>query len=162
MRPRVRTTLLLSLLGLSAALNVSLLMGQGRRAAAAENAAAQPGVDGGCLLDRLRLDTEQRRRLAAMRRRMHQRRARHWQRTAALRAELAAAIGAPAPDAAGLDDLLERFAAEQAAMQRAVADHLVGVNGLLRPEQRPAFRALLRREMFAGIRKRSAAMDAEP
>jgi Zn-dependent oligopeptidase len=160
MHPRVRTTLLLSLLGLSVALNVSLLLGLQRRAAAAPAAKGEAASD--CLLDRLQLDTEQRRRLAAMRQRMHQRRARYWQRTAALRAELAAAICAPAPDAAGLDGLLERYAAEQAAMQRAVADHLVGVNGLLRPGQRQAFRALLRREMFSGIRKLSQAAGAAP
>ena len=56
----------------------------------------------------------------------------------------------------------DRYAENQAAMQRAVAVHLRGVNAMLRPEQRETFRALLRTEMFRGIRSSRTGPEDAP
>jgi Spy/CpxP family protein refolding chaperone len=145
------STVLLSLLGLSLALNVGLLLGH-RWTPETPPASDAPADDGGCLLDQLQLDAEQREQLGEMRRKMHEKRAAYWRRTSALRAELADAICAADEEEADLDAELEHYAENQVAMQRAVAEHLRTVNAMLRPEQRATFRALLRRQMFGGIR----------
>jgi Spy/CpxP family protein refolding chaperone len=146
MRPQVKSTILFSVLGLSLALNAALLIGHLR------GQATTTGSDDYCLLDRLELDTGQQRQLAEMRRGMREKRSAYWQRATAIKVELAQAICAAQVDRAALDVQLERYAANQAAMQRAVAEHLLGVSAMLRPEQREAFRTLLRAEMFRGIR----------
>ena len=60
------------------------------------------------------------------------------------------------------DALLDSYAKNQAEMQRAVADHLLSVNAMLRPDQREGFRTLLRTEMFRGIRPLPAGVVGEP
>jgi hypothetical protein len=153
MRPQVKSTILFSVLGLSLALNAALLIGYLRgQATAAETAEPQPPEEDYCLLDCLELDSEQQRRLAEMQRRMHEKRAAYWQRATAVKVELAEAISAARADRAALDVQLDRYAKNQAAMQHAVAEHLLGVSAMLRPEQRDRFRTLLRSEMFRGIR----------
>ncbi|MBN2495686.1 MAG: periplasmic heavy metal sensor [Deltaproteobacteria bacterium] len=147
MRPQVKTTILLSALALSLALNLSLaiglLRGDGDRAGRAEGSF--------CLLDRLDLDPAQLERLEEMRREMAAKRAAYWKRADAIKSELAGAI-CGRPNRKAIDARLARYAENQADMQRAVVDHLRGVNAMLRPDQRIAFRALLRSEMFRGIR----------
>ena len=160
MRPQMKSTIIWSLLGLSLALNVALGIGD-LRGTAAGRIAGRPAEDDHCLLDRLELDGDQQRRLGEMRRKMHDKRAAYWQRATAIKGELAEAISATNPDRAALHTQLERYAENQAAMQRAVAEHLRGVNAMLRPEQRETFRALLRTEMFRGIRSsRTGSEDA--
>ena len=160
---QMKTTLLASLLGLSLALNAALAMGHvlgaGNRAAAA---ADRPAGGVPCLLDRLELDAGQQRRLSEMRRQMRARRAAFWRRAGAIKASLADAICDHGADRADLSAALERYAANQAAMQRAVADHLRAVNRMLRPDQRARFRSLLRAEVFRGIRVSRGAADARP
>jgi hypothetical protein len=152
MRPQVKTTILVAVLGLSLALNVSLAIGFLRKAGTRDGESAGPDARGTrCLLDRLQLDHPQRQRLLEMRREMQKRRAAFWQRSAAIKTELAGAICAAGPSHPQLDALLDRYAKNQAQMQRAVADHLLGVNAMLRPDQREKFRDLLRTEMFRGI-----------
>jgi Spy/CpxP family protein refolding chaperone len=153
MRPQVKSTIVLSVLGLSLALNTALLIGYLR----GEETQSRPPIahrieDDYCLLDRLELDNDQQRRLAKMRRKMHEKRAAYWQRATAIKAELTEAISAAGADRAALEAQLRSYAENQAMMQRAVAEHLLGVNTMLRPEQRDAFRTLLRTEMFRGIR----------
>jgi len=152
MRPQVKTTVLASLLGLSLALNVSLGIGY------------LLGADTGqqCMLDKLQLDTEQRDRLSEMRRKMQEKREAFWRRSAAIKADLAEAICAPGSTRAQLDPLLDRFAENQAGMQRAVAAHLSEVNAMLNPGQQEAFRVLLRTEMFRGIRNLPAGAVDQP
>jgi len=153
MRPQMKSTLIWSLLGLSLALNAALAVGHLRGPTAkAETSPGGEAEEGHCLLDRLALDAEQKRRLAVMRRAMHDKRAAYWQRAIAVKRELAEAISATQADRAALNAQLDRYADNQAAMQRAVAEHLLGVSAMLRPEQREAFRTLLRTEMFSGIR----------
>jgi Spy/CpxP family protein refolding chaperone len=146
----VKSTILLSVLGLSLALNAAMVIGYFRGSAG--EALARPAHADYCLLDQLELDAAQRRRLAEMRRRMHERRTTYWQRANAIKAELAEAICAAQEDRSALDAQLGRYAENQAVMQRAVAEHLLGVNRMLHPGQREAFRTLLRTEMFRGIR----------
>lgn len=151
MRPQVKSTVVFSVLGLSLALNVALAIGY-LRACAPKTTAASAAGDDSCLLDRLELDADQQRRLAEMRRKMLDKRAAYWRRAGSIKIELAEAISATRTDRAALDALLDRYADNQADMQRAVAGHLLGVCAMLRPKQREDFRTLLRTEMFRGIR----------
>jgi Spy/CpxP family protein refolding chaperone len=153
MRPQVKSTIIFSVLGLSLALNAALLIGHLRGQATTTRSPADRQVgDDYCLLDRLELDTGQQRQLAEMRRGMREKRRAYWQRATTSKVQLAEAICAAQADRAAVDVQLARYAANQAAMQRAVAEHLLGVSAMLRPEQREAFRTLLRTEMFRGIR----------
>jgi hypothetical protein len=153
MRPQVKSTIILSGLGLSLALNAAMAIGQLRGSAQRKDSpAARRAGEEYCLLDQLELDAEQQRLLAEMRRRMHKKRGAYWQSATAIKVELADAICAAPADRAALDAQLERYAKNQAAMQRGVAEHLLGVNAMLRPEQREGFRRLLRTQMFRGIR----------
>lgn len=161
MRPRVKSTIVFSILGLSLAMNAALAIGL-LRGVPEHNRAAAPAGSNYCLLDRLDLDNGQKRRLAAMRRRMHEKRSAYWQRATAIKVELAEAICAAPADHGLLEVQLARYAANQAEMQRAVADHLLGVNAMLRPAQRDAFRTLLRNEMFRGIRPSPDATTGAP
>ena len=163
MRPQMKTTILASMLGLSLALNAALAIGHLRsldtnRSTPADHQAS----DDYCLLDSLELDAAQQQRLAEMRRRMHEKRTAFWQQANAIKADLADAICSVDRNHEGLDVHLERYAKNQAAMQRAVAEHLRDVNAMLRPEQRDGFRALLRTEMFRGIRSVGGEVVDEP
>jgi len=163
MRPQVKTSILISVLGLSLAFNASLAIGHLR----GPDESVSLSVDSGkaerfCLLDRLDLDSGQRQRLAEMRGKMQARRAEYWKQTNIIKAELAEAICYPDADREALDKLLNRYAKNQASMQRAVADHLLGVNAMLRPDQRKEFRKLLRSEMFRGIRSMSSGVLDRP
>lgn len=153
MRSQVKTTILVSVLALSLALNVSLVLG------ALSRADAQPGVtpdrgddDERCMLDRLQLDTEQRGRLAVFRREMLAKRRAFWQRSADIKAELADAICAQTSDRERIDSLLLRYSENQAAMQREVVEHLSRVHAMLRPDQREQLHTLLRTDIFRGTR----------
>ncbi|MFO8071501.1 MAG: periplasmic heavy metal sensor [Polyangia bacterium] len=161
MRPQVKSTILWSLLGLSLALNAALGIGH-LRSAAARTAGDPQARDDYCLLDQLELDGDQQRRLAEMRRVMHAKRAAYLKRAAAIKVELAEAISATEVDRAALDTQLDRYAEGQAEMQRTVVEHLLGVSAMLRPEQRDAFRTLLRTEMFRGIRSARGRTAGEP
>lgn len=161
MRAQVKSTIIWSILGLSLALNVALGIGH-LRGAAARTAAVPTSDHDYCLLDQLDLDGDQQRRLAEMRRKMHAKRADYWRRATAIKLELAEAISTAEVDRAALDTQLDRYAENQAAMQRAVAEHLLGVSAMLRPEQRDAFQTLLRTEMFQGIRSTRSKTPGAP
>jgi len=153
MRSRVTTTILASVLGLSLALNASLVDGPPRRADAQPGDGAARADEGeSCLLDRLQLDEGQRERLAALRSEMHLERRAFWRRSAALKAELADAICADDADHERIDSLLSRYAENQAGMQREIVAHLSRVNAMLRPDQRGRFHELLRTDIFQGTR----------
>jgi hypothetical protein len=159
----MKITILASALGLSLALNVSLGIGHLHKAGTSEHGSAVPDApQSRCLLDSLQLDAAQRERLSEMRRKMQDKRAAFWQRSAAIKAELAEAICASSSSRTQLDPLLDRYAKNQAGMQRAVAGHLSDVNAMLRSDQQEAFRILLRTEMFRGIRHLPARAADEP
>lgn len=163
MRPQVKTTILASVLGLSLALNAALAIGHLRSGDTNRSApAGHQATDAYCLLDTLDLDAAQQQRLAEMRRRMHGKRTAFWQQANTIKADLADAICSADRNQEGLDSNLKRYAKNQAAMQRAVAEHLRDVNAMLRPEQRDGFRALLRTEMFRGIQSLSGEVVDEP
>jgi hypothetical protein len=114
------------------------------------------------MLDRLQLDAKQQARLSEMRRGVQEKRKTFWRRSAAIRAELAKGICASDSSRAQIEPLLDRFAENQAEMQRAVAGHLLDVNAMLRPDQQEEFRVLLRTEMFRGIRALPAGAADKP
>lgn len=163
MRPQVKSTILISVLALSLALNISLVIGllsgaetDGREAVSADTAKAW------CLLDDLRLDEGQRGQLREMRQEMQRKRGKFWQRSAEIKAQLSEAICARPSDRAQIDALLDHYLKIQAGMQRVVADHLLNVSAMLRPGQMEEFRTLLRTEMFRGIRAVPAGTVGEP
>jgi Spy/CpxP family protein refolding chaperone len=152
MRPQVRTTILVSALGLSVALNVSLGFGLVLRSRdAAGCAGGAPARARGCLLDDLNLSSAQRARLSALRREIQVQHREHWRRTDALKTDLADAISAERPDRGQIDRLLGAFADNQTRVQRAVVEHLLNVMSMLDREQRGEFRKLLRRQIFRRI-----------
>lgn len=154
MRPQVKSTVIFSILGLSLALNIATVPWSVR-------GLARGTAEDDCLLDRLDLDAEQQRRLAAMRRKMLEKRRAYQQRAAAIKTALAEEISTAPKETQALSAQLERYVANQAAMQREVAKHLLGVRAMLRPDQREAFEVLLRDEMFRGIDvSRSTAVSA--
>jgi Spy/CpxP family protein refolding chaperone len=149
----VTTTILASALGLSLALNASLVVGSFRRAGAQPgDGAAREDEGESCLLDRLQLDEGQRERLTAQRSEMHVKRRAFWRRSAAIKAELADAIRAEDADRERIDSLLARYAENQAEMQREIVAYLSRVNAMLRPDQRGQFHELLRTDIFHGTR----------
>ena len=152
MRQRMKITILAAALGLSLALNVSLVIGTLRQAEAQPGVDAPRGADEQCLLDSLQLDEGQRERLATLRREMLTKRRAFWQRSARIKAELADAICASSRDQDQIDSLLDRYAENQADMQREVVAHLLRVHALLRPDQREPFHVLLRTHIFRGTR----------
>lgn len=153
MRSRVTTTILASALGLSLALNASLVIGTLRQAdASPPEDVAQGEAEEHCLLDRLQLDEEQRERLALLRREMLSKRRAFWQRSSRIKAALADAICEEDVDRGRIDSLLSQYAEEQAGMQREIVAHLSRVHAMLRADQREHFHELLRTEMFRGAR----------
>jgi len=159
----VKNTIVASALGLSLALNASLLLGHVKRSGSSLPALAAPAPSQPrCLLDAIDLDDGQRDRLSKLRREMRPKRAAYWKRARAIKAELANAVADPNADRARVDRLVERYGENQESMQREVAAHLMNVNDLLRPDQRDHYRALLRDEMFRGIQPRDAGVEAEP
>lgn len=150
MRPQVKATIVWSLFGLSLALNAVMVVGH-LRGAWEKTLVTSPVDDASCLLDRLQLDAEQQRRLARLRRIMSEKRAVYLQRATAIKSELAETIPATPADRAVLDAQLARYAENQATMQRAVAEHLLAVGAMLRPDQRETFRTLLHTEIFRRI-----------
>jgi uncharacterized membrane protein len=163
MRPQMKTTILISVLGLSVALNAAFAIGHLHKADTRTTASGVRDENGDrCLLDRLKLDADQRRILSEMRRQMNAKRAAFWRRANTTKADLAGAICASTFSRARLDAQLERYTKNQATMQRAVADHLLQVNAMLHPDQREAFRTLLRAEMFRGIRSLPSDVSGAP
>lgn len=152
MRPQVRTTILVSALGLSVALNVSLGFGLVLRSRDAAGRAGSASTRArGCLLDDLNLSSAQRARLSALRRKIQVLHREHWRRTDALKTDLADAISAERLDRGQIDRLLGVFADNQTRVQRAVVEHLLNVMSILDREQRGEFRKLLRRQIFRRI-----------
>jgi len=152
MRPQVKTTVFVSILSLSLALNLSFAIGYlgNDRSGGESNVESSGGADIQCLLDMLDLDKNQQKRLSGMRQRMNEKRVSFWQRSSEIKTALASAICDSSRSR--LDSLLDNYAENQASMQRAVANHLTEVNEMLRPEQRESFRKLLMTGMFRGIR----------
>lgn len=162
MRSNVKTTILVSLLGFSLALNLSQAIGwppqpdpgAGRATAAADSQDL-------CLVDRMELDGGQREKLLELRSVMQAKRTCYWERCAEIKERLADAICAPSSRGDLLDPLLEDYLNNQAEMQRVVAGHLLEVHALLDERQRETFRTLLRTEIFRGIRSLPTEMVEE-
>lgn len=102
------------------------------------------------LFAKVALDDDQRARILALRERLLVDRAAQAERLATLRGELAAVVSREPTDPRAVDEALARIEAGQSAFQRRVVDHVLAVREVLRPEQRPAFAALVGRFMRQG------------
>lgn len=96
------------------------------------------------------LDPGQRARIMELRERLLA----DWQeqagRLAALRGELADHLARETVDAVAVDATLAAIEGAQSGFQRRVVAHVLAVREVLRPEQRPAFQALVAEHMRGG------------
>lgn len=141
----MRRILLAALLGLSLSANAAvavMALGRGARPAGAPE---EP-----LLFAKVPLEPAQRARILALREKLLERRQGAAERLAALRGRLADALARDPADAAAVESTLAAIEAEQAGFQRTVVAHVLAVREVLRPEQRPAFEALVARHMRTG------------
>jgi Spy/CpxP family protein refolding chaperone len=134
-----------ALLGLSLSANVAVAVMALRRGPAPDGVPAEPP-----LFARVSLEAEQRERIMKLREKLLADRRGAAERLAALRAGLAEALARDPADGPAVERALAAIEAEQAGFQRSVVAHVLAVREVLRPEQRPAFQALVARHMRAG------------
>ena len=102
------------------------------------------------LLARVSLDPDQRARIMALREKLLADREEQAKRLAALRAMLADLLAQDPAAHPSIDGTLAEIEARQAGFQRRVVAHVLAVREVLRPEQRPAFEALVAQHMRTG------------
>ena len=71
----------------------------------------------------------------------------HARRIGDLRSQLATTILQDPADQAHVESVLRDIASSQTAMQRAAVDHVLAVQAVLRPSQRPAFAEMVANHM---------------
>ncbi len=103
------------------------------------------------LFSRVSLDPAQRARILALREKLLADRADAAGRLAGLRGTLAGELSRDPVDPRAVDGALATIEAEQAGFQRRVVAHVLAVREVLRPEQRPAFEALVAEHMRGGM-----------
>lgn len=141
----MRRLVLWALLGLSLSANVAVAA-----VALARRYRAHAPTGAPLLFARVSLDDGQRERITSLRQKLLADRAAAAARLAALRGKLAGLLAADPGDRAAVDAALAEIEAEQAAFQRRVVAHVLSVQEVLRPEQRPAFHALVSEHMRTG------------
>jgi hypothetical protein len=99
------------------------------------------------LFSQVALDTAQRARISALRAELMALRGQHARRIAGLRTQLATTILHDPANHAHVESILHDIASSQTTMQRAAVDHVLAVQAVLRPEQRPAFAAMVASHM---------------
>jgi Spy/CpxP family protein refolding chaperone len=99
------------------------------------------------LFSKVTLDAAQRSRISALRAELMARRDEHAHRIAALRSQLATTILHEPVDQAHVESILREIASSQAEMQRAAVDHVLSVQTVLQPDQRPAFAEMVASHM---------------
>lgn len=102
------------------------------------------------IFSKVQLDADQRARISSLRTELLARRGESERNLAALRRQLAAAIGRQPEDRAAVDSTLRQLAEAQAGFQEAVVGHVLAVRAVLRPDQRPAFEDIIAHHMQAG------------
>ncbi len=102
------------------------------------------------LFSRVALDDGQRERILALRGKLLVDRETQAASLAELRVKLADLLARDPVDRAGLERTLAEIEAGQAGFQRRVVSHVLAVREVLRPEQRPAFLALVAEHMRSG------------
>jgi len=99
------------------------------------------------LFSKVTLDAAQRSRISALRAELMASREEHARRISDLRAQLATAILHDPANQAHVESILRDIASSQAAMQRAAVDHVLEVQAVLLPAQRPAFAEMVASHM---------------
>lgn len=103
------------------------------------------------LLSKVSPDPQQREKIMALRKDFLAFRQANFEKTDALRGELADLLKADAPDRARIDGVLAQIAESQAALQRRVVEQVLSVRGVLRPDQRQAFEEVMTTQLRAGV-----------
>jgi Spy/CpxP family protein refolding chaperone len=103
------------------------------------------------LFSKVSPDTAQRERIMALRKDFLAFRQASFERTEALRGELATLLAADVPDRARIEEVLAHLGQDQSALQRRVVEQVLAVRAVLRPDQRPAFEELMARQLRAGV-----------
>ncbi len=99
------------------------------------------------IFSKVPLDAAQRSRISALRAELVTERDVHARRIAGLRAQLATTILHEPADKARVESVLREIASSQGEMQRAAVDHVLAVQAVLRPDQRPAFAEMIASHM---------------
>ena len=102
------------------------------------------------LFSKVSLDADQRARVLALREKLLADAQAQAGQLAALRGALADDLARDGADPRAIDERLAAIEAGQAGFQRRVVAHVLAVREVLRPEQRPAFLALVARHMREG------------
>jgi len=102
------------------------------------------------LFSKVSLEPDQRARIMALREKLLADREEQAKRLAALRATLADLLTRDPADPPAIDGTLAEIEVGQASFQRRVVAHVLAVREVLRPEQRPAFEALVAQHMRTG------------
>lgn len=114
------------------------------------------------LLAEVRLESDQRTKILALREDFHAFRKSSSAQTSELRGRLADLLKSETPERAAIDDLLGRINESQAALQARVVEHVLAVRGALRPDQRPAFEKQMTKNLQRGIPFRGECDMSEP
>ncbi len=114
------------------------------------------------LFQKVSLDADQRARVVALREELLADAQARAGQLAALRGALADELAREGADPRAVDETLAAIEAAQAGFQRRVVTHVLAVREVLRPEQRPAFLALVARHLREGTPLDPAAHPAAP
>jgi hypothetical protein len=99
------------------------------------------------LFSKVALEPAQRSRISALRAELMASRDEHARRIADLRTQLATTILHEQANPAHVESILREIASSQTEMQRAAVDHVLTVQAVLRPDQRPAFAEMVANHM---------------
>ncbi|MHB8879194.1 MAG: Spy/CpxP family protein refolding chaperone, partial [Myxococcaceae bacterium] len=102
------------------------------------------------LVARVGLDEEQRQKVMALREGFLEYRRANQARAEQQRVRLSELLKTDPPDRAQIDAVLALMTELQIALQRRVVDQALSVRAVLRPDQRPAFEALMTERLRAG------------
>ncbi len=141
----MRRIIFWALLGLSLSANVAVAAIALGKGPVSRGAPGEPP-----LFAKVSLDLDQRARILALREKLLADRAEQAARLAALRRTLADLLTREPVDSPAIDGTLAAIEAGQAGFQRRVVAHVLAVRAVLRPEQRPAFEALVAEHMRTG------------
>jgi Spy/CpxP family protein refolding chaperone len=141
----MRRIALWTLLALSLSANVAVAAIALGREAAPRAMPREP-----LLFSKVSLDPDQRARVLVLREKLLADGREQAGRLAALRGTLADQLAQDGADPHAIEGTLAAIEAAQAGFQRRVVAHVLAVREVLRPEQRPAFLALVERHMRAG------------
>lgn len=139
----MRRLVLWAVLAASLSANVAMAV-----VAVRQRAGASPGEP--LVFSRIAVDPEQRARIVDLRGHLLARRDEHARELERLRGDLAEVMTRRASDRPEIERIVHRISDTQGAFQREIVDHVLAVQAVLRPDQRPAFAEVVAKHMQTG------------